>query len=174
MIQDRPDASGGVVIVLGAAVWAGGVASPTLRRRAEHGARCFRDRGATLLITTGGTGRHPPAEAEVAAAICIAAGVPPGAVLRELRSASTLENLGFALAMLPKGPVGPVTIVTDGYHVPRALLTARMLGVAARASAPGRADGPRLGPRQRLRMVLREAFALPAYAVRLVLARWRG
>ncbi|NUB44384.1 YdcF family protein [Fertoebacter nigrum] len=161
----------GVVIVLGAAVWPGGQASPTLRRRAEHGARVFLQSGAALLITTGGTGRHPPAEALVAAAICRRQGVPAAAILCEDQSTTTLDNLRFATPLVPPG--ARITIVTDYYHIPRALLTARMLGLRARGAALGfaRAD---INPRQHARMILREAFALPAYALRLLWRRWRG
>ena len=168
---DRAQArTGSVIIVLGAAVWPGGRASPTLRRRSEHAARLFLAAGAGQIIATGGVGKHPPSEAAVTAAICTAMGVPDAAVIREGASTTTLENLRFAMALLPAGQ--SVTIVTDYYHIPRALLTARMLGLRARGSAPGFARGT-INPHQHARMILRESFALPVYAARLIWLHWR-
>lgn len=156
-----------VVIVLGAAVRAGGVASPALARRARRAAQVFHDRGAGLLITTGGVGLHPPSEAAVAAGICIAEGVPASAVLQEDQSTNTRENLAFAARMIPPTARGRLIIVSDFYHIPRALLIARGLGL--RASGDWPREGLGTTPLHRhLRMFLREGLALPWEALRQI------
>ena len=140
-------------IVLGAAVWASGP-SPTLRRRALHGAALVTGGKAGLLICTGGLGLHPPAEGEAVARLAREAGVPEERIAVEDRSRTTWENILNALPLLSD----PRTIiVTDAWHMPRALMIARRLGLRATGSPcpPGRR------PAQRLRMALRE---LPAYA----------
>lgn len=149
------------LVVLGAAVWPGGVASPSLRRRACHAARLWKGGGVLRIVTTGGVGQHPPAEAEVAAAVLRDAGVPADAILCESRSRSTFENIVFARDLLPDSP-GPIVLVSDSYHLPRARLIARLAGLEATAVAP-----PHVPPSSRLRrlwMVLREALALPLAA----------
>lgn len=157
------------IIVLGAAVWPGGVASPTLRRRASHAARLAMQTGARV-ITTGGTGKHPPAEAWVAAEICRGLGVPDDRILRESASTSTYENLAFAARLMPAG--SPVIIVTDRYHLPRARLTAWAIGLAASGSCPPEGGGQTLR-RRRLWYLAREAIALPVTALRLLIKRLR-
>ncbi|MEM9013113.1 MAG: ElyC/SanA/YdcF family protein [Pseudomonadota bacterium] len=156
------------VIVLGAAVWPGGVASPTLRRRAEAGAAVFLRSEADWLVLTGGAGRHPPAEAEVAAEIARVVGIPAERLIQEDRSTRTVENLAFARDLLAARGCHRATIVSDGYHLPRALLAARLLGLQATAAA---APDPR-GERRGLALkVAREALALPATAFQAW--RWR-
>lgn len=147
------------VIVLGAAVWEGGAPSPTLQRRAGHAAALWHRGGVGRIVTTGGIGRHPPAEAIVAARVCMSLGVPEAALRCEDRSTNTFENLAFARPLLPHPP-GPVLLVSDRYHLPRAVLIARLMGLRARTSAAPKgtqASVPVRGCR-----LLREAMALSA------------
>lgn len=148
-------------IVLGAAVWAGGAPSPTLRRRAETAARLYRAGKVAGIVASGGLGRHPPSEAEAIAGLLTAAGVPEAAILREDRARTTLDNLRFSRDLLPPGT--PVVIVTDAWHLPRARLVARRLGLSATGAAPP-LRGARVIPT--LRAVLREAAALVFYLLR--------
>ena len=140
-------------IVLGAAVWPDGP-SPTLRRRALHGAGLVLSGEAALLVGTGGIGLHPPAEGALIARIARAQGVPEDALRAETTSRTTWENLANARPLLP-GP--DVLVVTDRWHMPRALMIARRLGLRA-APAPCPPGARRA---QRMRLALRE---VPAYA----------
>lgn len=142
-----------VALVLGAAVWADGP-SPTLLRRARHGAALVLSGRAGRLIGTGGTGRHPPAEGEEIARIALEAGLPRDVVRAETASRSTWENVALSLPLIGGAPV---LVVTDRWHAPRAVMIARRLGLSARAApCPPGPDA-----RARLRLALRE---LPAYA----------
>lgn len=142
-------------IVLGAAVWPGGQPSPTLRRRAERAAALWQAGQVGGIVATGGVGRNPPSEAEAVRGVVTGLGVPAGAVLVEDRSTTTLENLRFAKALLPAGAA--VVVVSDGWHLPRALRMARRLGLNATGAATP-LTGARLAPT--LRNTLREAAAL--------------
>ena len=150
-----------LAIVLGAAVWPGGVPSPTLRRRAETGAALYRAGRVQGLVATGGVGRHPPSEAEVIHDLVTQLGVPDAVVVLEDRSATTQENLANAKALLPENT--PAIIVSDFWHLPRARLTARRLGLDATGQAP-----PLKGSNWARVAValLREAIALLWYLVR--------
>jgi len=151
-------------LVLGAAVWPGGVASPTLRRRADHALALWRAERVDVLVACGGLGRHGPAEAEVMAALWRAAGVPGGAIRIEARSTTTRENLAFALPVLQALGAGRAAIVTDPWHAPRARLIARQLGLPAVADCPPwRAQRPRVLARH----LAREGLALVAAVLRL-------
>ena len=142
-------------IVLGAAVWPGGVPSPSLRRRAEAAAALYRAGRVAGIVGTGGLGRHPPSEAEAIRAIVLAQGVPETAVILEDRSTNTRENLIFSRALLPEGTA--VVIVSDAWHLPRARLIARRLGLAATTA---RASGKGSAPHRRAKAMLRELAAL--------------
>lgn len=149
-------------IILGAAVWPGGTPSPTLRLRAEHGARLFLEGAVGGIIASGGVGRHPPAEAEVIRDICIEMGVPAGAIRLEDRSTTTAQNLALSQPLLDD-PTGPVVIVTDLYHLPRAKLVAKRLGMRATGAHPGVRGR---NPWRYLKMSLRELAALTWYLIR--------
>ncbi len=105
------------------------------------------------------------------ARLLVDAGVPPAKVILEDQSTTTLENLRFARTILGGYDCAAVTIVTDGYHGPRAWLVASALGLRARISAPG-LKGSHL-PTQ-AKQYGREVLALPAYALRLAALRWQG
>ena len=161
MTDSAPPAAPRIALVLGAAVWAGGQPSPTLRRRAEHAIALYRAGMVDGIMGCGGLGAHPPTEAEVIAALCREAGIPDSAILREERSTTTRENLTNAQALLPPG--ARVVIVTDPYHAPRARLIARQIGMQARTSCPA---WDTIGPRQRLKHLPREALAYLATLLR--------
>ncbi len=147
-------------LILGAAVWADGP-SPTLRRRTLHAAALYHAGTVNHLIPCGGIGRHPPSEAVAMTALLVAQGIPPRAITPEDRSTTTFENIQLALPLLQ---TPDVIIVTDAYHGPRALMTARALGLTARISAP-----PIRGsnPVTQIRGGLREIPALLLYRYRL-------
>lgn len=97
-----------------------------------------------------------------------AAGVPADKILCEPQSTNTLENIQNAIGVLGPFDVSDVTIVTDSYHVPRAWLVARFGGLKPRMVAPS-LRGTHI-PTQ-IKQHVREAFALPIYALRLGLGR---
>ena len=143
-----------VALVLGAAVWETGP-SPTLQRRVDAALELWRKGNADRFILCGGLGRWPPSEAEVMAGLLRGAGVPADRILLEARSASTWENLLNALPLVQDLNTRRVWIVTDDYHMPRALLIARQLGLHAEPAAV-RARWTT----HRVRMALREVPAL--------------
>jgi uncharacterized SAM-binding protein YcdF (DUF218 family) len=115
------------IIVLGAKVLAGGVPSGSLRARAEAGAALWHAGGAPRIVTTGAHHLGPPGEAVVARGILLAAGVPDAAIRIEDKSRNTQGNLLFARGILPP-EVMRVWIVTEPFHMARALTIAREVG----------------------------------------------
>lgn len=154
--MDKP-----VAIVLGAAVWPGGTPSPTLARRAEKAAALYHTGQVVRIVASGGVGDHPPSEARVIREVLADRGVPNSAVILEEASTTTLENLANTRALLPEGT--PVVIVSDAWHLPRARLTARRLGMQAGGAAASVRGGHPLGI---LRAALRELAACLWYLVR--------
>jgi uncharacterized SAM-binding protein YcdF (DUF218 family) len=152
-----------IAVVLGAAVRPDGTASPTLRLRTEHAIALHRSGLVDRVFFTGGVGRHGPPESDVAAAIALAAGLPADRIDREARSTRTVENLSEAAARLPPG--ARIVIVSNRWHLPRAVAAARLIGLAARGSGP-KATAP---PGATSRAMLREVAAMPG----TLLTAWR-
>ncbi|MFW2545041.1 YdcF family protein [Primorskyibacter sp. 2E107] len=145
-----------IALILGAAVWPGGQPSPTLRRRAGHGAQLWCDGTVRAVIACGGTGQHPPSEAEAISIICQGLGVPLSAIHLEDRSTTTEQNLRLALPILDALGARDVIIVTDRYHAPRARLMARRVGLTART------DCPPIPKRRRLKILRQTLREIPA------------
>ncbi len=122
-------------LILGAAVWQGGVPSPTLLRRASHGAQLFLDGKIGHIIACGGLGKYAPSEAEVIRNICVAAGVPEIGITLENQSTTTLENITFALPLIKTANID-IVIVTDQYHARRARMIAKRMGIKAKTNSP--------------------------------------
>ncbi|HLN23002.1 MAG TPA: YdcF family protein [Patescibacteria group bacterium] len=124
-----------VAVVLGAAVKPGGQASESLIRRVAHGVGLYQAGRVPHLLMAGGVGRHPPAEAYLMRGLALAAGVPEAAIVVETYSRDTLENAAFSRDILNRNGWRRVLVVTDAYHLPRALYTFRRLGIDADGSA---------------------------------------
>jgi uncharacterized SAM-binding protein YcdF (DUF218 family) len=126
------------------------------------------------LLVTGGVGKYPPAEAEVMQRVAVAHGIPGASIVLEDQATSTFESALRCRDMLEQRGWSRVLVVTDRYHLTRALLAFRSVGVrAAGSAAPGK---PARRLRQRSYYYLRERLALAWYcgrAVPVVLRRWR-
>jgi len=139
---DRSDRSApNAVVVLGAQVLPGGRPSTALRRRLEHGVAVFRSSGAPVLVVSGGVGAEPPAEATVMARMAEALGVSPQHIVAEDRSRSTLEQAEQVGAVAQRLGWRKVVVVTDRYHLPRAVFLFRRAGLDVQGSGCGRSDG---------------------------------
>lgn len=158
------------VIVLGAAVWEGGVPSPSLLRRTLYGCNLLLSGEARLLIASGGVGRFPPSEASVIRRIALENGVPSHSILLEERARSTVENAFFSTALLRANKCSSAWIVSDRYHLLRAVVLFRQLGIHAKGRAP---DLHGTGTRRVIwyYLHLRELLALPSSLARMLLLK---
>lgn len=154
-----------VYVIFGAKV-IDGRPSPALRRRVEGAFALGGARPDTRYLVTGGLG--PPAEAEVMAGLLVALGVPDRHIIREPRSADTLQSARACARLLSgRSDVRTVVVCSSRYHLPRCVLLLRLLGIAAEAGAMP-PDRPELGLAEWLFYVVREAVAIP-YDAALVL-----
>ena len=168
-----PPRSYDVIVVLGAAVWPGEQPSPALQRRVLHAVDLMRRGYAAYLLVTGGVGKYPPAEAQVMQRLAMAHGIPSRHILLEDRATSTLESALRCSAILRQRGWSRALVVTDHYHLARALLAFRGCGIRAVGSAVRGKPARRL--RRRWYYYLREWLALVWYLGRLVpviLRRW--
>ena len=159
------------VIVLGAGLREDGGVPPLLANRLERGRqvweglerRADRSHPGPILIVSGGKGNDERvAEAVAMASFLTARGVPADRIILEDRSRSTEENLLFSKEIMDRlRPGARATIVTSDFHVFRAALLARRLGVR------GQATGARVAGYYRPNAMLRE-FAAVFVRYRLV------
>lgn len=127
------------VIVLGAGIHGERVSRP-LAHRLNTAATYWRENPDAYIVVTGGLGnRAIITEAEAMARYLIAIGVPEERILLEELSTSTYENLVFAQEILDAHFPAEyrVVVVTNDFHLYRAMMTARRVGFdATRLGAP--------------------------------------
>ncbi len=143
------------IVVLGAAVNAGGVPGVNLRARTLHGIALYKRGVAPFLIFTGGVGTFAPAESQAAALLARRHGVPSGAILLEETSTSTWENIGQAARICRARGWTRVIVVSDPYHLWRARRNFKSVGIEAWPSPC--ANPP---PLARFRMAAREVLSV--------------
>lgn len=123
------------VVVLGAAVVAPGEPGSAMRRRVAHAVRVMRDCGAAHLVLSGGMVAAPPAEAHLMRELALRQGVADAAIVIEDQSRNTFENAVYTGRIMRERHWRRVTIVTDAFHMRRALYVFRRLGLTVE-SAP--------------------------------------
>lgn len=117
------------VIILGAAMAAPGVPGPAMRRRLEYGVTLFFDRNAGHLLLSGGIVGPPPAEARVMREMALRRGVAAERIIVEDQARNTFENAVYAGRIIRDRQWCRVVVVTDAFHLPRALYMFRRLGL---------------------------------------------
>lgn len=146
------------LVVLGAAVH-GDVPSLALTNRMRGALEYLNENPNSVVIASGGQGKgENKSEAQAMYDWFTANGVAPERIIMEDKSTSTLENLKNSFAIIRErgdDPEGNVTVVSSAYHLYRAKLYARMLGVEV-AGFPGKWDYPIAT----LNYYIREAFGV--------------
>ncbi|HUF38326.1 MAG TPA: YdcF family protein [Anaerolineales bacterium] len=121
-------------VVLGAAVYRDRP-SPVFRERINHAVELYHSGQVGYLIFTGGFGPQDNlAESEAAQEYAISQGVPSDRILIETVSTDTEENLAEASRIMDAMGFDRVLIVSDPYHMLRAMAIAADLGLNASAS----------------------------------------
>lgn len=130
--KPRPRPAG--VVVLGAGL-INGKMSRLLRSRVDTGIAVWQRAAqvgpAPFFVPSGGRGPDEPvAEAAAMADYAVEHGIPGNVLAPESESRTTEENLEFSRDLvLRRGGQGYLTVVTSNYHVPRAALLSREVGV---------------------------------------------
>ena len=133
----EPEPGLDAVIVLGARVNEDGP-SGCLSERIHTAADYLQANPKVLAVASGGQGDDEPmSEAACIRDNLIALGVEPERILLEDRSTSTVENLTYSFALL-EGKAQKVGLVTNDFHVFRAMCTGRKLGGFELSPVPAR------------------------------------
>lgn len=134
-VQDRiltPEQAAGVeadcVLVLGAGVWEGGRPSAMLADRLKRGIELFEGGASERMLMSGDHGREEYDEVNAMKRYAIEKGVPSEHIFMDHAGFSTYESMARAKKVFL---AQKVVIVTQGFHLPRALYLANALGLDA-------------------------------------------
>ena len=127
------DASADAAVVLGAAAW-GNKPSPVYRERINAAIFLYQQGRVRWIIFTGGTPRPGyPSEAEVGRQFSAVHGIPVSAMLVDVESRNTWENLKHAKALMAPAGIRTVLLVSDPLHMKRAMAMATDLDLQAQS-----------------------------------------
>lgn len=116
------------ILVLGCAVWNNETLSPMLRDRVTTGLALYQDGVSEKLLMSGDHGRENYDEVNHMKQFFVDAGVDPEVVFLDHAGFSTYESMYRARDIFG---IKKVVIVTQGYHLYRAIYIARALGLDA-------------------------------------------
>lgn len=124
------------VVALGSGLADGCRVTPLLAHRVDRAIRAWRGNPGSLIVMSGGQGPDEAvSEASAMRDYALGQGVPARAILCEERSRNTRENVRYSRDLIRQeegpGGEGRILLVSDDYHVFRALLLAREAGVRA-------------------------------------------
>lgn len=130
--KDSPAEKNDAMLILGAQV-KGTKESPcpsqSLKERLDKGLEYWQAHQEMTIIVSGGQGDDEPvAEGEVMGDYLIQNGVPSTQIIREKQAASTKENIAFSRRLFP---FDKILIVTSDFHICRAKLLAKRMGIRA-------------------------------------------
>jgi uncharacterized SAM-binding protein YcdF (DUF218 family) len=128
-------AAADAVVVLGAKVVAPGIPGAAIRRRVAHAVCVAEARRIETLLLSGGNGGDDmqmwPSEAAVMRELVLASGIAEERIVTEERSRNTFENGVYTHRIARDRGWRRLTIVTDAWHMRRALYVFRRLGMDA-------------------------------------------
>ena len=120
-----PSADADVIVVLGGPMNEDGTLGDETGARVRLAAALHRARYAPRIHMTGGSvPQPPPAAALQMREFALSLGIPPDAISVETESRSTLQNALFSRPLLGNGDA-KILLVSDAYHLTRAVLTFR-------------------------------------------------
>lgn len=124
-----------VIFVPGSKAFHGKGYNICLVARVKHAVSLYQSGYASRLMFSGGTDTEDKInEADTMKTIALSLGVPAQDILLERSSTSTWENFQFSTRLLQTHGLQSMIIVTEPFHSPRAVLTARKLGMTVSSS----------------------------------------
>ena len=146
-------------VILGAAVWSGDKPSPVFRERIKRGYELLNEGVVEFLVLTGGNAPNELTEAEVGKRELLKLGVDNTRIALEEETSSTVEQVLFIRDELSKQKWESFVIISDQFHLKRALEICAFNDI----EAVGIASESPLGPTTLAIYHLRESAALTLY-----------
>ena len=131
MPRSSSAADADAVVGLGAKVVTPGIAGAAIRRRVAHAVRVAEGYGIDFLLLSGGNGGPGPSEAAVMRQLVLEHGIADARIVTEECSRNTFENGVYTGRIMRDRGWRRLLIVTDAWHMRRALYVFRRLGIDA-------------------------------------------
>ena len=164
--QERPVTPAPATIVLGAAAW-GNKPSPVFKERIRHAVHLYQTNTTQKLIFTGGALRDGiPSEGEVGARWAIKLGVAPEDTAYEGTSRDTWYNLKNAQVILQQQQIDSVILVSDYFHLARAGIMARDLGLHVQLSPTPTSKFNNSSEVDKLKLYVKESYFIIGHQLR--------
>ncbi len=128
---DKVNYNEDVVIVLGSGV-RGNQVSPTLKLRLDKAVEYYNKNPEAVIIVSGGQGyQEKVTEAKIMQEYLVGCKIPKEKILKEEKATSTLENLQYSKEIADDilGEGYKVVVITNGFHMYRAMSIAKKAGV---------------------------------------------
>lgn len=159
--RTRPVHHADAAVVLGAAAW-GKRPSPVFRERLNHAIYLYHTNMVDKLIFTGGTPKPGfMTEAAVGRRYALQNGVDPADILYENTSRDTYQNLVNTRILINNNNIDSIIIVSDPYHMARAAMMARDLGLNVQTSPTPTTRFT--ATQSKLRFLAQESYMLMVY-----------
>ncbi len=126
-----------VAIVFGAGLWRDGSPTPVLRDRVETAVDLYFSGKVEKLLMSGDNSRPDYNEPEAMRAYALSLGVPDAAVTLDYAGRRTYDTCYRARDIFG---IRKAVLVTQSFHLPRALYTCNVLGISASGVAADRRD----------------------------------
>ncbi len=121
-----------VAIVLGAGVTKDQKVSPVFRERLNHAFLLYTQGKVKRVLITGGYGKNGnQSDSKIGRTYLTNLGMAPNHILIEEQSVITYENLKFARKLMEQGQLTSSLIVSDPYHMKRAMSMCDQLKISA-------------------------------------------
>jgi vancomycin permeability regulator SanA len=147
-------------VVLGGGVWGPHTPSPDLRGRLDAAALLYAKRETKKIAVTGGTRRFNTFESEIGAWYLRHIGIPAADILAEHKTLNTAEQILYVKEVLMDSlKMKRIVIVSDKWHLPRALLMCKWEHIRAK----GYASDYKMSMQAELYWRTREAAGLQIY-----------
>lgn len=122
-----------VAVVLGGSVRGPHKPSPDLRARLNAAARLYRKGEVKRIAVTGGTKRFHTYESKIGAWYLHNIGIPDSVIITENKTQNTIEQILYIKKyLIRKLKMKSVVVVSDNWHLPRALLMCEWSNVRAK------------------------------------------
>ncbi len=126
----KNESAADVAVVLGTKTYINGQLNKCLLARLDKGISLVKDNKVKALIMTGGRDQlDQPSQAQILASLARHQGINPAIIWTENDSSDTWENIKFAKRIIDQNNWQSVLIVTEPYHLLRALMISRHFGL---------------------------------------------
>lgn len=132
LFNTKPDTDPDFILVLGCGIFSDGRLTYSLKSRLDSAYDMLESYPKAKCIVSGGQGKNEPfSEAQAMYEYLVSRGIKKDRIIMEAQSRNTAENMKYSAEIINKNGGGTAAVVTNDYHVYRALVTAQRYDINA-------------------------------------------